>query len=156
MNNAIDKVLVYTLQIYKNADNFELCDVLRKFAEMLRKLAILPSLVSMMMVLFTTMVPHHHHQAMICLVKEVCELDGCTDDEHTGHSDANHEEDESHCVAHQNYFQSDDLRPDFTLPPLPAVKVQVPVDAVPVAMVFTQGILEVSSSPPLLSWRINC
>ena len=126
------------------------------FAKMLRKLAILPTLVSMMMVLFTTMGPYHHHQAMICLVKEVCEMDGCTDDEHTRHSDANHEEDESHCVSHQKYFPSDDLRPDFTLLPAPVVKVPVPVQAAIVSPVYTQGTAEASSSPPLLSWRINC
>lgn len=136
--------------------NFELSGDLRKFAMMLRKLAILPTLVSMMMVLFTNMVPHHHHQAMICLVKEVCEIDGCTDDEHTGHSDANHEEDESHCVSHQKYFPSDDLRPDFTPLSVPAVKVPVPVDAGLVPQAFSNRILAASSPPPILTWRINC
>lgn len=127
------------------------------FARMLRKLSILPTLVSMMMVLFTTMVPHHHHQAMICLVKEVCELDGCTDDEHTGHSDANHEEDERHCVSHQNYFPSDDLRVDFTLLPAPVVKIPVPVDVTGGYPAFSKDLFFASfSPPPLLSWRINC
>ena len=123
---------------------------------MLRRIAILPSLIAMMMVLFTTMVPHHHHQAMICLVKEVCELDGCTDDEHTGHSDANHEEDERHCVSHQNYFTSDDLRVDFTPIPVAAVKVPVPVDVTRSFPVFSKDLFFASSPPPLLTWRINC
>ena len=124
---------------------------------MRRKIAILPTLVSMMMVLFTTMVPHHHHQAMICLVKEVCELDGCTDDEHTGHSDANHEEDERHCVSHQNYYPSDNLRPDFTPISLPAARVSVPVDITPAFRASSKDLFFASfSPPPLLSWRINC
>ena len=130
---------------------------LRKFAKMRGRLAILPTLVSMMMVLFTTMVPHHHHQAMICLVKEVCVMDGCCDDEHTGHSDANHEEDESLCVSHQKYFPSDDLRLDFAPLQAPAVKVPVPVD---VTLAFhassKAGLFSPAYPPPILSWRINC
>ena len=124
---------------------------------MIRKFAILPSLMAMMMVLFTTFVPHHHHQAMICLVHEVCLEDGCVDDEHTSHSDANHEDDESHCVSHQNYYPSDDLRLDFTPLPAPAVEVPVQVDVTKAFPAFSKALLSASySPPPLLSWRINC
>ena len=76
---------------------------------MLRRIAIIPTMMAMLTVLFTMAVPHHHHQAMICLVHEVCVLDGCCDDEHTQHHDANQEEDESHCVAHEQYMPSERL-----------------------------------------------
>ena len=123
---------------------------------MLRKIAIIPSLMAMMMVLFTMFVPHHHHQAMICLVHEVCLADGCCDDEHTSHSDANHEEDESHCVSREKYCPSDDLRLDVViLPPViinnlvPAVVGTPNCDTAPLSNT-------VFHSPPLLTWRINC
>ena len=122
---------------------------------MLRKIAVIPSLLAMMMVLFTMFVPHHHHQAMICLVHEVCLEDGCCDDEHTSHSDANHEEDESHCVSHEKYCPSDDLRLDVVLPP---AVIRNPVPAFTgtpgfIAAPVTPALLP---SPPLLTWRINC
>ena len=66
---------------------------------MLRKLSIVPIFLAMMMVTLATVLPHHHHQTMICVVEDVCGMDGCCDDEHTHHSDANHNQDESHCVA---------------------------------------------------------
>ena len=68
---------------------------------MLRFLSIFPVWTAVLMMMFVNLVPHHHHQTMICLVQEVCQMDGCYDDEHTGHSDANHEEDESHCISHE-------------------------------------------------------
>ena len=83
---------------------------------MLRKLSIVPIFLAMMMVTLATVLPHHHHQTMICIVEEVCEMDGCCDDEHTHHSDANHNQDESHCVAHKQYCPSERLhidRPEF-------------------------------------------
>ena len=83
---------------------------------MLRKLSIVPIFLAMMMVTLATVMPHHHHQTMICIVEEVCEMDGCCDDEHTHHSDANHDQDESHCVAHKQYCPSERLHiapPDF-------------------------------------------
>ncbi len=76
---------------------------------MLRKLSIVPIFLAMMMVTLATVLPHHHHQTMICIVEEVCEMDGCCDDEHTQHSDANHDQDESHCVAHKQYCPSEIL-----------------------------------------------
>ena len=39
-------------------------------------------------------------------------MDGCCDDEHTHHSDANHNQDESHCVAHKQYCPSERLHLD--------------------------------------------
>ncbi len=77
---------------------------------MLRKLAVAPILLAMMMVAVATVLPHHHHETMICIAHEICGMDGCRDDEHTHHSDANHDEDESHCVAHEHYFPSENLR----------------------------------------------
>lgn len=116
----------------------------------------MPTLMAMLMVLFTTMVPHHHHQAMICLVKEVCELDGCTDDEHTNHSDANHEQDESHCVSRERYCPSDVLRLDV----LPVTSIDSSVPAffpIPSARKAPAASFNGRHhSPPLLSWRINC
>lgn len=79
---------------------------------MLRKLAVAPILLSMMMVAVATILPHHHHETMICIVQEVCGMDGCCDDEHTHHSDANHDEDESHCVAHEQYCHSKNIHID--------------------------------------------
>lgn len=79
---------------------------------MLRKLSIVPIFLAMMMVTLATVLPHHHHQTMICIVDEVCEMDGCRDDEHTHHSDANHNQDESHCVAHKQYCPSERLHID--------------------------------------------
>ena len=68
----------------------------------MRKLSIVPIFLAMMMVTLATVLPHHHHETMICIAEEVCGLDGCIDDAHTHHSDANHNEDESHCVAHNH------------------------------------------------------
>ncbi len=79
---------------------------------MLRKFAVLPILLAMLMVTLATVIPHHHHDTMICIVQEVCEIDGCCDDEHTHHSDANHDEDESHCVAHEQYYPSENIHID--------------------------------------------
>ena len=123
---------------------------------MLRKIAVIPSLMAMMMVLFTTFVPHHHHQAMICLIHEVCLEDGCCDDEHTSHSDANHEEDENHCVSREKDCPSDDLRLDLVL--LPPVEIQNPVPEVTGTPGYRPAPVwqAVLHSPPLLTWRINC
>ena len=88
-------------------------------------------MMAMAMLLFTTAVPHHHHDAMICLAHETCQLDGCDNDEHTGHSGDEGEEEDGHCVAHQKYFPSDELRIFLHRP-------------------------EPLSSPPILSWRLNC
>ncbi len=79
---------------------------------MLRKLSIVPIFLAMMMVTLATVLPHHHHQTMICIVEEVCGMDGCRDDEHTHHSDANHNQDETHCVAHKQYCPSERLHID--------------------------------------------
>ena len=79
---------------------------------MLRKLSIVPIFLAMMMVTLATVLPHHHHETMICIVEEVCGMDGCCDDEHTHHSDANHNQDESHCVAHKQYCPSERLQID--------------------------------------------
>lgn len=78
----------------------------------MRKLSIVPIFLAMMMVTLATVLPHHHHETMICIAEEVCGLDGCIDDAHTHHSDANHNEDESHCVAHKPYFPSETLHVD--------------------------------------------
>ena len=123
---------------------------------MLRKVSVLPALLAMMMVLFTTFVPHHHHEAMICLVHEVCLADGCCDDEHTSHSDANHEEDERHCVSHEKYCPSDGLRLDVV--PLPSAVLNVPVPAEAGTIVSIRKVVNSTAfhSPPILSWRINC
>ena len=122
---------------------------------MLRKLCIVPTFVALLMVLFVTFVPHHHHQAMICLVHETCEADGCINDEHTGHSDADSEE-ESHCVSHEKYFLSDDLKIDsialITAPsPLPT-----PASS-PLFVVRSHCRNGLShSSPSVLTWRMRC
>ena len=123
---------------------------------MYRKLSILPTLAAMLMVMFVTIVPHHHHQAMICLVREVCEVDGCCDDEHTNHSDANHEEDESHCISHEKYFPSDELRVDFTV--IPSVTSPVPSpESFPIrTSLFQDREKSACASPPILSWRMRC
>ena len=52
---------------------------------MMRKLSIVPIFLAMMMVTLATVLPHHHHETMICIVEEVCGMDGCCDDEHTHH-----------------------------------------------------------------------
>ncbi|MBQ8061986.1 MAG: hypothetical protein IJ205_08645 [Bacteroidales bacterium] len=121
-----------------------------------KRIAIIPTMMAMLMVLFTTAVPHHHHQAMICLVHEVCVMDGCCDDEHTMHSDPNNEEEETHCVSHEKYCPADDLRVDFTAVTPPAIKVPVPVKAVSLSSLHPQDYLKASSSPPISTWRINC
>jgi hypothetical protein len=84
---------------------------------MLRKISIVPILVAMMMVMMTTVVPHHHHQAMICLVKEVCDIgSNCDDEMHSHHSASDSEEDDNHCVSHEKYFPSSSQRVEFSLP----------------------------------------
>ena len=65
----------------------------------MRKLSIVPIFLAMMMVTLATVLPHHHHETMICIAEEVCGLDGCIDDAHTHHSDANHNEDESRMLT---------------------------------------------------------
>ena len=79
---------------------------------MQRRIATVSNLMAMLMVMLTSVVPHHHHQTIACFVKEVCVEDGCCNDRHTAHSDTDPEENESHCVAHEEYFQADDLRLD--------------------------------------------
>ncbi len=122
----------------------------------MKRIAIISTLMAMLMVIFTTVFPHHHHQAMICLVREVCVEDGCCNDEHTMHQDANNEEDENHCVSHEKYCSSGNLRLDFTVLAAPAVKVPVVVDAVSFSDVQPRSSLKASYSPPILTWRINC
>jgi len=123
---------------------------------MFRKLAIVPVMLAMMMVLFTTFVPHHHHHAMICLVHEVCLEDGCIDDEHTSHPDTDTGDEENHCVSHAKYCPSDELRLDSV--PLPPAFVEAP--ALPAVAAFcpqlSHPVRITSSTPPLLTWRINC
>lgn len=123
---------------------------------MLRKIGVISSLLAMSMVLFTMFVPHHHHQAMICLVHEVCLADGCCDDEHTSHSDANHEEDENNCVSHEKYCPSDGLRLDFVPFTYQASIVPEPVVSGFQVIITARNIPATFHSPPLLSWRINC
>ena len=123
---------------------------------MLRKLSIIPTLAAMLMVMFVTFVPHHHHQAMICLVHETCEADGCVNDEHTGHSDANHEEDESHCISHEKYFPSDDLRVDFYSFTAAAAPVPPPAQSPVLTSRPRHRTDFYHSSPPVLTWRIRC
>ena len=123
---------------------------------MIRKLCIIPTFAAMLMVMFVTFVPHHHHQAMICLVHETCEADGCVNDEHTGHSDANHEEDESQCVSHEKYFPSDDLRVDFHFLQEAAAPVTSPASSPVLTVPFHLRNSLVHSSPPVLTWRMRC
>ena len=123
---------------------------------MLRFLSIFPVWTAVLMMMFVNLVPHHHHQTMICLVQEVCQMDGCCDDEHTGHSDANHEEDENHCISHEKYFPSDDLRVDFAILSSPAIVIPFPEikPSTDIHKFFLDG--KATYSPPILSWRINC
>ena len=123
---------------------------------MIRRIAIVSTLLAMMMVLFTSFVPHHHHQAMICLVHEVCLADGCVDDEHTSHSDTDPKEEEGHCVSHAKYFPSDELRLDTV--PLPPAFIEAPLPFVAAVFRLQQACPASvpSNSPPLLTWRINC
>ena len=123
---------------------------------MLRKLCIIPTFAAMLMVMFVTFVPHHHHQAMICLVHETCEADGCVNDEHTGHSDPDNEEEESHCISHEKYCPSDDLRVDSVA--FTAVTTLLPSPASsPVLTVRSQYRNDLAhSSPPVLTWRMRC
>lgn len=123
---------------------------------MIRKFAIVPNLLAMMMVLFVMFVPHHHHQTMICLAHEICVLDGCCDDEHTSHSDAHQEEDECKCVSQEKFCPSDQSLPDVT--PLSAVLLKIPVPVLSGSFTFRKHPLGefILSSPPLLTWRINC
>lgn len=123
---------------------------------MFRKIAIVSTTLAMMMVLFVTAVPHHHHDAMICLAHEVCLADGCVDDEHTAHSDTDPEEGESHCVTHEKYCPSDELRlaQVYLLPTFFEALIPSTV-AIPRPVPARQTLLPLHS-PPLLTWRINC
>ena len=83
-------------------------------------------------------------------------MDGCTDDEHTNHSEANHEEDESHCVSREKYCPSDILRLD--IPPVTSLDSSSPAYFFPFA-VRTAPVPTSNArhhSPPFLTWRINC
>ena len=70
---------------------------------MLRKLSIVPIFLAMMMVTLATVLPHHHHQTMICVVEDVCGMDGCCDDEHTHHSDKQYCPSERLQIDHQDF-----------------------------------------------------
>lgn len=124
---------------------------------MQRRIATIPVVMAMLMVMITSVVPHHHHQTIACFVKEVCVEDGCCNDRHTAHSDADPEENESHCVAHEEYFQADDLRLDsIGAVSVPVAVILRPMDILSRA-VDTPCLGVKSFSPfPLLSWRINC
>ena len=124
---------------------------------MLRKIATVFNLLAMLMVLITTMMPHHHHHAVVCFVKEVCVMDGCCNDEHTAHADSDPEESKSHCVAHEAYCQSDELRLDgMTTIPAPVTVIACPAPALAREFSIPCPIVRYASPPPLLSWRINC
>lgn len=124
---------------------------------MLRRIATVFNLLAMLMVLFTTIVPHHHHQAMVCFAREVCVADGCCNDEHTAHADADPEESESHCVAHEAYCQSDDLRLEgISAFPAPVAAIFCPAPTQVRDLRVPCRTVRCFSPPPLLSWRINC
>ncbi len=76
---------------------------------MLRKIAAIPIILALAMMTLVTVLPHHHHQTMTCFVKETWCLDGRCHDQHTQHHEADQEEDESHCVAHEQYMPSERL-----------------------------------------------
>ena len=133
-------------------------DCLKDF--MLRKLSIVPIFLAMMMVTLATVLPHHHHETMICIVEEVCGMDGCRDDEHTHHSDANHNQDESHCVAHKQYCPSERLHidnQDFGIdagdifPILAILSNLLTITSESTANEYASGDLIPSIAPPLVS-----
>ena len=121
---------------------------------MIRKIAIAPTLLAMMMILFTMFVPHHHHQTMICLVHEICVLDGSCDDEHTSHPDTHQEEDEYKCVSQEKFCPSDHLLPDIT--PLPSVILHAAGPVLACTRIPHPLDIIYFHSPPILTWRINC
>ena len=113
----------------------------------------------MMMVTLATVLPHHHHQTMICIVEEVCGMDGCRDDEHTHHSDANHNQDESHCVAHKQYCPSERLHIDnqdfgnevgSMFPILAILSDLLTINAESIIYEYASGDLVPKTTPPLV------
>ncbi len=127
---------------------------------MLRKLSIVPIFLAMMMMTLATVLPHHHHETMICIVEEVCGMDGCCDDEHTHHSDTNHNQDESHCVAHKQYCPSERLHidnQDFGIdagdifPILAILSNLLTITSESTAYEYASGDLIPSIAPPLVS-----
>lgn len=97
---------------------------------------------------------------MICIVEEVCGMDGCCDDEHTHHSDANHNQDESHCVAHKQYCPSERLHidnQDFGIdagdifPILAILSNLLTITSESTANEYASGDLIPSIAPPLVS-----
>lgn len=125
---------------------------------MLRKLSIVPILLAMMMVTLATVMPHHHHQTMICIVEEVCGIDGSNDDEHTQHSDANHNQDESHCVAHKHYCPSETFsidnqdygsELDNLIPILAVIYNSLTINPESIVFEYADGDLTPKSTPPL-------
>ena len=124
---------------------------------MLRRTVTFFNLLAMLMVMLITIVPHHHHHALVCFVKEVCLEDGCVNDEHTMHSDADAQENECHCVAHEEYYQSDNLRADaITAVSAPVAAIPCPVTAFIQSVSISHRVVRSFSPPPILSWRINC
>ena len=123
----------------------------------MRKIETVFDLLAMLMVLFITVVPHHHHQALLCLVQEECIEDHCYNDEHTNHSDANHQEQESHCITSEKYCQDEDQY--LAWPVLAPISVEV--ISTPNGDEFRtfpryHHPAKSFSSIPILSWRINC
>ena len=125
--------------------------------QMLKRTAAISNFLAMMMVLITTIAPHHHHQAMVYFAREVCVADGCCNDEHTSHSEADPDDNESHCIAHEGYFQTDILRQDGI------AAVFGPVSIIPTPLdtfVKTAGapcrIVRSFTTLSILSWHINC
>ena len=122
-----------------------------------RRIATVSNLLAMLMVMFSMIVPHHHHQAVVCIVREVCELDGCCNDEHTAHAETDPDESEPQCISHEGFYQSDNLRQDD----ISAIAGSVAVILHPtVTMVRDLGVssrvVRPFSPPLLLSCRINC
>jgi len=77
---------------------------------MFRKFFIFPILLAYLMSMLPSLVPHHHHQAMICTAAEACSREGCPEDAHTHH--AHSPEDETFCIAHEEYRPSETVRID--------------------------------------------
>ena len=118
--------------------------------------ALFPSWIAMFILMFVTIGSHHHHGAVICLAKEICEIDGRCNDEHTGHSDANHEEDENHCLSQEKFFPTDNLRMDLTVLSVPATVLTFFEETVCRIIRLPRRTDIADSSPPIQSWRMNC
>lgn len=81
----------------------ELQRKMRNFALVKTSVRTFHTALAVTLLLLLSLFPHHHHDGgAVCVVKEVCALDGQSNDCHTGH-DVRHQHDSHYCFWQQHH-----------------------------------------------------